>query len=153
MPKHKFRLATLQRVREARRDRERAAVAEAFHAEQVLAERRSELAAEQAELRHLQRSATANQFLDVNRLLEAQRYELVLKARETELSRQTAAVAVEIERRRLVLVEADRDLRVLESLEERQRREHQRHEQRAETKQLDEAAIQRYKTVRAKPSW
>jgi flagellar FliJ protein len=91
--------------------------------------------------------------LDVNRLLEAQRYELVLKARETELSRQTAAVAVEIERRRLVLVEADRDLRVLESLEQRQRREHQRHEQRAETKQLDEAAIQRYKTVRAKPSW
>jgi flagellar FliJ protein len=151
MANYKFRLATLQRVRQARRDRERAALAEAYHAEQVLVERRQQLAAEQAELRNLQRSAVAERCLDVNRLLEAQRYELVLKAREMEIGRQMATIAVETERRRQVLVEADRDVRVLELLDERQLREHQRRQQRVEAKQLDEAAIQRHGFVGAEP--
>jgi flagellar FliJ protein len=140
MAKYKFRLATLQKVREARRDRDRAALAEAFQAEQILADRRTELAAESAELQVLQRSAVAGPLLDVNRLLEAQRYELVLKARGAELAQQQAMLAVETERRRQQLMEADRDVRVLERLDERQRQEHRRGEQRAEVKQLDEVA-------------
>src|SRR5688572_16486063 len=116
MAKYKFRLATLQKVREARRDRERAALAEAFRAEQVLADRRAELAAESAELQTLQRSAVAGPLLDVNRLLEAQRYELVLKAQAMELAQKEAILAVETERRRQLLIEADRDVRVLERL-------------------------------------
>jgi flagellar FliJ protein len=153
MPKYRFKLATLQRVREARRDRERAALAEAFHAEQVLAERQASLAAEQKELRALQRSAAAHGYLDVSRLLEAQRYELVLKAREAELAQQAATVAAETERRRQVLVEADREVRVLELLDERQRREHQRHARRAETRHLDEAANGRHEGAWARRSW
>jgi flagellar protein FliJ len=143
MAKYKFRLATLQKVREARRDRERAALAEAFRAEQVLAGRRAELAAEAAELQTLQRSAVAGPLLDVNRLLEAQRYELVLKAQAMELAQKEALLAVETERRRQLLIEADRDVRVLERLDERHLGEHRRREQRLEVKQLDEAANRR----------
>ena len=58
MAKYKFRLETLQKVREAHRDEQRASLAEAFRAEQVLGENRAQLVAEERELRELQRSAT-----------------------------------------------------------------------------------------------
>jgi flagellar export protein FliJ len=140
MAKYKFRLATVQKVREARRDRDRAALAAAFRAEHVLAERRVALSAEAAELELLRRSAIAGPVLDVNRVLEAQRYELVLKARAADLEQQQTMLAVETERRRQQLIESDRDVRVLERLDARHRQEHRRHEERAEVKQLDEVA-------------
>lgn len=144
MAKYKFRLETVQKVREARRDQQRVALAEAFRAEQVLASHRAELAREETELRELQRAAKAGRYLDVNRLLEAQRYELVLKARELELARQQALLADETERRRQALVEADREVRVLELLDQRHQREHQRRERQRGIKQLDEAAVLRH---------
>ena len=145
MAKYKFRLNTLQKVREAHRDQQRASLAEAFRAEQVLAENRAELVAEEGELRKLQRSATDGKYLDVNRLLEAQRYELLLKAQSQELAKQAVLLAAEAERRRQILVEADREVRVLELLDERHRRTHDRDEQRAETKRLDDVATVRWR--------
>jgi flagellar FliJ protein len=144
MPKYTFRLETLRNVRQARRDERRIALSEAFQAGELLDERQVELTAEQTELRALQRSVGIGQFLDVNRLLEAQRYELVLKARGQEIANQRALLETETERRRQALVEADRDVRALELLDGRQRREHQRQALRAEHKQLDETAAQRH---------
>ena len=141
MAKYRFRLAPLQKLRMARRDQERAALADAFRAEQILAEQRAILVAEKAELRALQRAEAGAHCIDVNRLLEAQRYDLVLKTRDLELTRQADLLAVEIERRRQAAVEADREVRVLEQLDDRRRRNHQRQEQRAESKTLDEAAL------------
>jgi flagellar FliJ protein len=143
MAKYTFRLATLQKVREARRTQQRQALADAFRAEQVLMETRAANAAEETELREMQRLAVAEKYLDVNRLLEAQRYELLLKAREQELAKQATLLAAETERRRQLLVEADRDVRVLEKLDERHREEHNRRRQRMELKELDEAASNR----------
>jgi flagellar export protein FliJ len=145
MAKYKFRLETLQKVREATRDDHRASLAEAFRAEQVLAETRGQLASETDELRNLQRSATAARYTDVNRLLEAQRYELLLKARSQELAKQAVLLAAETERRRQTLVEADRDVRVLNLLEERQQRQFDLEQQRLEAKQLDEIAINHWR--------
>jgi flagellar protein FliJ len=145
MAKYKFRLNTLQKVREAHRDQQRASLAEAFRAEQVLAENRAQLVDEERVLRELQGSASAGQYLDVNRLLEAQRYELLLKAQSQELAKQAILLAAEVERRRQILVEADREVRVLELLDERHRRAHDRHEQRAETKRLDDVATVRWR--------
>ncbi len=148
MAKYKFRLETLQKVREAHRDQQRGSLAEAFRAEQVLAENRAQVAAEEQELRELQRSASDGRYLDVNRLLEAQRYELLLKAQSQELAKQAVLLAAETERRRQTLVEADREVRVLELLDERHRRAHNRDAERAETKRLDEAATVRWRLGR-----
>jgi flagellar protein FliJ len=148
MAKYGFRLNTLQKVREAHRDQQRASLAEAFHAEQVLAENRAHLVAEEHELRELQRSAIDGQYLDVNRLLEAQRYELLLKAQGQELAKQAILLAAETERRRQTLVEADREVRVLEKLDERHHRAHVRDEQRVETKRLDDVATVRWRLGR-----
>ena len=52
-------------------------------------------------------------------------------------------LADEIERRRLVLVEADRAVRVLDLLDEKHQREHRRQAERQETKRLDEVAMTR----------
>ena len=145
MAKYKFRLETLQQVREARRDEQRAALADAFRAEQVLAGYRAELAAESESLRELRRSASAGRYLDVNRLLEAQRYELLLKARSQELAKQAVLLAAETERRRQMLVESDREVRVLELLDERHNKEFKQEQQRLETKQLDEVATNRWR--------
>jgi flagellar export protein FliJ len=141
MARYEFKLETLQKVREAKRAERRVSLAEAFRAEQVLAEKGAELTAEEMELRRLQKSATEGKYLDVNRLLEAQRYELLLKSRAQELNKQATLLAAETERRRLSLVDADRDVRVLEMLDERHRQEHRRQQQRLETKQLDEVAM------------
>jgi flagellar FliJ protein len=140
MAKYTFRLKTLQKVREAHRDQQRGSLAEAFRAEQVLAENRAQLIAEERELRELQRSASEGPYLDVNRLLEAQRYELLLKAQSQELAKQAVLLAAETEQRRQMLVEADREVRVLELLDERHRRAHDRNAQREETKRLDDVA-------------
>ena len=140
MAKYKFRLATLQKVREARRTQQRQTLAEAFRAEQVLADSRAALAAEEVELVAMKRLASEGKYLDVNKLLEAQRYELMLRDQAQELEKQATLLAAETERRRQLLIEADRDVRVLEMLDERHREEHKRRVQRAESKQLDEIA-------------
>ena len=145
MAKYKFRLETLQKVREARRDEHRASLAESFRAEQVLAESRAEVAAETEAMRAIQRAATVERYLDVNKLLDAQRYELLLKARSEELAKQAVLVAAESERRRQVLVESDREVRVLEKLDDRHREAFAEREQQKETKQLDEAAAIRWR--------
>jgi flagellar export protein FliJ len=143
MNKYRFRLETVRKLRALERDQQRTALAEAFQAEQILADHRAELANERAELRNLERGALADEYLDVNRMVEAQRYETVLKANETNLAIQSHQLAIEVERRRLAVVEADRSVRVLELLDERQRREHDRQQQRLDVKQLDEIAMLR----------
>jgi flagellar FliJ protein len=148
MAKYRFRLETLRKVREAHRDQQRSALAEAFRAEQVLAESRAQLADEENELRQLKRSASEERYLDVNRLLEAQRYELLLRTQAQELEKQAVLLAAETERRRQVLVEADREFRVLERLDERHRRSHDREAERRETKLLDEAATVQWRIER-----
>ena len=140
MAKYAFRLKAVEKVRAARRDQSRAALADAFRAEQVLAENQADVTKEQAELQDLQRTAASGQYLDITRLIDAQQYSLVLRARQQELARHEAMLEVETERRRLALVEAERDVRVMELLDKRHRIAHQRREQRLETKQIDEIA-------------
>jgi flagellar FliJ protein len=143
MSKYQFRLETLRRLRIAHRDEQRSALADGYRAEQILADRRAELAEEQAQLRTMQREAISGRYADVNQLVEAQRYETILLADEQLLADQARRLAEEVERRRQVLVEADRAVRVLDLLDERHRQEHRRQAQRQEVKRLDEVAMTR----------
>jgi flagellar FliJ protein len=82
--------------------------------------------------------------LDVNWLLTTQRYQLALEAQAKQLAEQASRLAEEVERRRAALVEGDREVRVLDKLEERQRAAHRIAAGRTETKQLDEVASVRW---------
>lgn len=145
MPKYRFRLETLEKLRIAERDERRAALADGYRAEQILAEQRQAVAEEAATLRESQRSALAAPYLNINQLVEAQRYDMVLHAQQKLLADQAHRLAVEVERRRLAVVEADRAVRVLEKLDERRRAEHRKRAEQIEHRQLDEVASTRYR--------
>ena len=138
MSKFKFRLSTLLRLRETTRDECRAELAKAYRADEIVQREQERLAGESAELKIESRTASLPGQLDVDRLMEARRYSLVLDAQRQHAAGQRNAIAEEIERRLRKLVEANRQVRVLEELRGKQRRRHQDNENRLETKVLDE---------------
>jgi flagellar FliJ protein len=144
MARFRFRLQTLRRLREIHRDEQRGRLATAFEAERILQQQRDELAAEAAEHLQSQRRLMREGAIDVNWMLTTQRYQLALEAQAKVLAEQAAKLAEEVERRRQAVVEADREVRVLDKLEERQRTQHRMAAARAETKLLDEVASVRW---------
>ncbi len=143
MAKFTFRLSTLLKIREAARDRRRSALAQAYQAEAILREKGVELSDQIAQLRRQYRQAAQPGILQVDRLVERQRYDLVLEAQQNHSQQQLRQLEEEIERRRITLVEADRDVRALETLREKKKRAHEMKEYWQEVKQLDEVAGQR----------
>jgi len=140
MAKFKFRLQTLLQLRDAARDRRRLALAEAYRADDVIRQQQERVEEDLNELTRQTRQACGPGELNVDRLLDARRYELVLKAQQRFLGQQHRAVQAEIEKRRDALVEANRGVRVLETLREKLHQRHQEEENRQQVKQLDEVA-------------
>jgi flagellar protein FliJ len=140
MAKFRFRLATLQKLRELHRDELRSKLAEAVRANQILEEQLQQVATEIESLQTMRRQAVERAQLNVDPLLEAQRYHGVLLSQQATMHEQSRLLLAEIERRRQSVVEADRQVKVLEKLHERKLDEFRRGEQRAETKVLDEVA-------------
>lgn len=133
-----FRLQTLLRLREAARDERREQLAEVMRIDDALRKQLAELEELQSEARALQRLVVGR--VDVDRLLEAQRYEAVVALEILHVERQRAAVAEEMNKRREALVEADREFKVLEKLREKRLQEHGAEVLAREMKVLDEAA-------------
>ena len=143
MPKFRFRLATFQKLREAVRDERQAALNEALQIDDLLAERQRETNRDIAAALSRARAGVGPGLVDVDMLIEVQRYDLALRGQLAQLQRQRQTLAGEIERRRAALVEANRDVRVLEKLHDKQLTRHREEESVRERKQLDEIAQQR----------
>jgi flagellar protein FliJ len=140
----RFRLETLLRLRLAERDQRRAELAKAIRAEELIRSQQRSLAQQQLQALEHARQLKSPGAADVDALLRTHRYELVLAAQQRQLAAQLAQVEAESERRRQILVEADRQVRVLEKLRERQAAAHRQNAERLQTKQLDEVAIVGY---------
>ncbi len=143
MTKFHFRLATLLRLGESVRDQRRGQLAEAYRADELLEQHEGMAARELAAIRTLGRKAVAPGTVDLDRIVETQRYELALRAQQQHFAQKREAIAGEIERRREALVAANREVRVLEKLRERQQERHVQEEARRDIRQLDEAAAAR----------
>ena len=143
MAKFKFRLAPLLKLRESVRDERRGELAEAYHADDLLQQQIGQTQQQMQNLQELCRQQVSPGTVDVDRLVESQRHELLLKSQEKQLLQQKQRLSDEIERRRQLLVEANREVRVLEKLREKQSQRHQDEENRRQVKQLDEVAGQR----------
>jgi flagellar export protein FliJ len=139
----RFRLAPLLRLHEATRDEKRAQLAEAYRAEELLRERMREIDHELAGLKEECRQSAQPGAVDVDRLLDAQRYEVLMLAQRQVMQQHEQTLAAEIERRREALVAADREVRILEKLREKQQQEHRQAEHYEEVKVLDEVAARR----------
>ena len=143
MAKFKFRLATLLRLREAARDERRAELAEAYRVDDVLRERIGDVEKELGWLERTCRKLAAPGPVNVDRLVDAERYEVALRSRHKELGGQREAVGAEIQRRSQKLLGADRNVRVLEKLRDKHAARHRHQENRQELKQIDEVAQRR----------
>lgn len=143
MAKFRFRLATLQKLRELHRDELRTKLAEAVKANQILEEQLTHVAAEIEHLQRMQRGVMQGMRVDIDPLLEAQRYHGVLLAQQATMHEQSRLLLAEIERRRKSVVEADRQVKVLKKLHDRKLAEFRQEQQRAEVKILDEVASHR----------
>jgi flagellar FliJ protein len=148
MAKQRFRLETLLRLRETAREQRQRALAEAYEAESQLEQHRSQLEAELANVRNNYREASQPGQMDVDRLMAAQRYELTLHAQVRQLADQQRLLGEETQRRRDALVEADRQVKVLERLKEVHRQRNREVDRKAEEKFLDEVAARTVREAR-----
>ena len=146
MAKFQFQLETLRKIRKAHRDEVRAKLADAYQAVQILEEQQQAVLGEIEATQQQQRTAKQTGTTDLNGLLEGQRYQNVLRAQLSTLQEQGKQLEAEVEKRRMVVVEADRAVRVLDRLEERKRDQYEQERQRRELKTLDETAVQRFGT-------
>jgi flagellar FliJ protein len=144
MSKFRFRLETLHRLREMTRDELRVRLAEAIQAEQIVGQQRQELLREAAVLAAARREQFAAGLPDISQVLNAQRYQMTLEAQERVLAEQAQKLAEEIEIRRLAVVEADRQVRVLDKLRERRAAQYAAVQSAADAKRLDEIATTRW---------
>ncbi|MNK58139.1 flagellar biosynthesis chaperone [compost metagenome] len=144
MPAFKFRLQTVLDMRareEEARGRELALALRALEAEQAkLTELRVLEANALAEYHQLQKEGR----LDVQAIQWFQTYSMGLMATIREQIRHIADAERIVEQRRAVLIEAARAKQVLDELKIQAQREHQRAEDLAEAKQLDEIATLRH---------
>ncbi len=136
MATFKFRLATLLKLREIKRDVSRGEYADALRALDVL---RSQRASLDDELRSLRAARTSQRgVLNIDLLIQSSQHELLLRAQAGLLDKQSAEVQAEIERRRSKLMEADREVKVLEKLRDRQSQSFEQEQRRREAKEMDD---------------
>jgi flagellar export protein FliJ len=140
MAPFQFRLETLLRIKLLTRDERRRQLAEAYEAEQIVTRQISELESEMSDWKRQAAEALLG-LVDVDRILAFHRHELVLKSREQALNEQRKMLAIESEKRRAALVEADREVRVLEKYRDLRLEQHRIDEARREAKQMDELAL------------
>jgi len=136
------RLATLLRVRESERDQRRTELFHAVHSLDIVRKQLTELAQEAQKIQRLTRESSRPGSLNVNRLLNSHRYDLLLEVRHQQLCQRESALTSLVERRREMVVDADREVRILEKLiekEDDQRRLTQHH---LDQQLQDEAARQ-----------
>jgi flagellar FliJ protein len=128
------------KIRQETRDIRRTELHRAHAAAAKLAARKATVVAQMEDLADAVRRGVGPGSIDIEPMLQAQRYQAVLEAERQAIERQAAAVAEEIDRRRAAVVAADREVRVLEKLRDRQAARHRDEVHRAETKELDEIA-------------
>ena len=136
-----FRLAAVLRVRESTREARRAQLADALRAAAVLEEQRAVVDSHVDRLAVDRRAASAGSETDVTWLLNANRYEASLRSQQRDLGENLAKIEAEIVRRREALAAAEREVRALELLRERDEAAARKVEQRREAKRLDEFAV------------
>jgi len=141
MPPFRFRLGSLEKFRRQVRERcqLKLAAAEADH--QRLDSERRDVERQLVALRHAVRGSVGPGRVDVVRLASANDFESGLRAELERLDQRTSVLAAEVARCREAVVEADRDVRTLEKLRQRQHEQFQADERRAESKALDDTAV------------
>lgn len=139
-----FRLQPLIKLREAERDERRAELAKAYQAETILQEQIRQIDTDVAAAHASRQAMSAPGKLNVDQMIEGHRYQMLLVVQRKKLLEQQQLLLQEIERRRLAVVEADRQLKILEKLKDRQAAAQMAAAHKLETRQMDEVALRSF---------
>lgn len=144
MRKFNFRLETVLQLREQERDERKRELQQALTARDIVCQQQAILERERQNLSTALRASLLQGNIDADQMLAWRRYETVLSAQQDYVAKQLAAIDTEIEKRQQALMEANRAVRILELLREKQRAAHEKRERSHEMKQLDELANRRF---------
>ena len=139
----RFRLQPLQKVRENIRQDRQTELAKALEAEAVVREKIESLIGEIAGTKEEGRKLAAKGQINVDFLVGLRRHEAYLLAQKAEAEQKLEQVLAEVERRRLAVVEADKEVKILEKLHEKLKDRHDSELTAKEIVDLDEIASQR----------
>lgn len=143
MASFRFRLQTLLKLRRNERDERREDLAKALKAEEIVDEQRKQLQDETARSEATVRNTSLPGEVNVDSVMHAMRHRMYLQAQQGHLHKTIEQVRAEVARRRAALVEADRQVKMLEKLREQQAANHRRAEDRKEQILLDELGQRR----------
>lgn len=135
-----FRLARILKLRERERERRRLAHAEALQYRERVAQQITNIEQVRAEEKSALRAAMAEKTFPLDRVIAARTYESVLIRLGQYLERQMHQIEEVVAGRRNELMLAERDVRILEKLEEKLRGRYARAMDLEEQQTLDEVA-------------
>ena len=136
-----FRLEPLITIRDNELKERQSELAKAYEARKILEKDLHEIERQLEEgIAAVRESMQEGQFINVEGLLSFRRQEMFLRARQSDLLQKMEMVDEEIERRRILVVAANKELKVVEKLKEKRYEKYLEDESRAETKFMDEIA-------------
>jgi len=135
-----FRLDPLISIRDNILKEKQAALAQAYEARRIKEEERGELEQNIAGNLQSARKVMQSGKIDVNFLLGVRRHEMFLIAQLEEVRQQIVLIEEEIERRRQAVIEANKELKIIEKLREKKREQYLAEEKRKEIRDMDEIA-------------
>jgi flagellar FliJ protein len=137
----KFRLEPLITIRDKELKDRQEELAQAYNARRILEEAMQMVEQQLAEGIATARNLTqAGKTVNVNHLLGLRRQEMFLRANQDDLTNKIKVVDEEIERRRLLVVAANKELKIVEKLKEKRHEKYMEEENKEETKAMDEIA-------------
>jgi len=142
-----FRLDPLITIRDNELKECQAELAKAYHARQMVEEVRLKLEKEIEENLQSAREMLASGTIDVNFLLALQDHKIYRTAQLAKIAEDLKQIDEEIERRRTLVVAANKELKIVEKLKEKRYEKYLEEENKAEMKILDEIAGNRKKEL------
>jgi|694.fasta_scaffold00132_41 flagellar FliJ protein len=146
MANFRFRLKAVATLREQARDRLAEALAEVMEAQRIVKEQINQLQREIEEALK-QRHMASIGIVRIDRLLMVQRHQLMLEAQRDQANQQLKLLEEEYDRRRALLVEAEKEVKAMERLKETQKARWDQDQLIAEQKQMDEWASTQYQRL------
>jgi flagellar protein FliJ len=143
MGQFQFSLRQIKKLKEANRNQAADSLQQAMLATQQLEMQIDSLHSDLNEQASIQNRSSLG-IIRTQRVLESQRYQLQLLGHLQSLREKLALIQNECQRRRVILLEREKEVRVLQKLEEKQLQQWQHEQMKVHQRQLDDWASYRH---------
>ena len=139
----KFRLTPILKIRENVRRERQAELVKAQEAEVIVLEKIAEIKQKRVDLKDAVRSKIQEKKINVDFMITSRRHEAFLIAQQTQIEEKLEILRKEIEKRREALLEADKEVQVMEKLRDKQKEQYETQQRAMETVLMDEIGSQK----------